>query len=133
MRKTKNHKSIIVFTVLVVILLIMLGFSGCGSVSSRNIEKYGTDITIKEITNVRDILVNSSEYLDQTIRLEGKITRECPSGCWFFVEDNTGTIFVDINPSGFSIPPKVGAKIIVEGTVSNINGRIGIIGKGVEF
>lgn len=130
MIKIKNNQS---FTIPIIIIFVLLFFSGCGSISSRNIEKYGTDISTKEVTSVRDILVNSNEYLERTVRLEGKITRQCPTGCWFFLEDNTGTIFVDINPSGFTIPPKGGAKITVEGTVRNINGRIGIIGKGVEF
>ena len=130
MRKAKNIKSI---GVLIIIILIMLVVSGCGDNSSNNSEKYGVDITEKEVTSVKDILANSDEYLDRTIKLEGKITRECGSGCWFFLEDESGTIYVDINPSGLSIPPKVGKKVTVEGAPANRNGRISIIGKGVEF
>ncbi|GAI95485.1 unnamed protein product [marine sediment metagenome] len=127
MRKAKNIKLI---GVLLIIILIILGISGC---SGNNSEKYGVDISEKETTSVKDILANSEGYLDQTVRLEGKIVRECSSGCWFFLEDETGTIFVDINPSGLSIPPKVGKKVVVEGVPENKNGRISIIGKGVEF
>ena len=130
MRKTKNIKLI---GVLIIITLVMLGVSGCGGVSSNNSEKYGVDITEKEVTSVKDILTNSDEYLDRTIRLEGKITRECGSGCWFYLEDDSGTIYVDINPSGLSIPPKVEKKVTVEGVQTNRNGRISIVGKGVEF
>ena len=130
MRKTKNIKLI---GVLLIIILIILGISGCSSNSSDNSEKYGVDISEKGITSVKDILANPDKYLDQTVRLEGKIVRECPSGCWFFLEDETGTIYVDINPSGLSIPPKVGKKVVVEGVPENKNGRISIIGKGVEF
>jgi uncharacterized protein YdeI (BOF family) len=127
MRKAKNIKLI---GVLLIIILIILGISGC---SSNTSEKYGVDISEKETTSVKDILANSEEYLNQTVRLEGKIVRECSSGCWFFLEDETGTIFVDINPSGLSIPPKVGKKVVVEGVPENKNGRISIVGKGVEF
>lgn len=130
MRKAKNHKLI---GVLLIIILIILGISGCSGNSSNNSERYGVDITEKETTIVKDILANPEEYLDQTVRLEGKIVRECSSGCWFFLEDVTGTIFVDINPSGLSIPPKVGKKVVVEGVPKKRNGRISIIGKGVEF
>ena len=130
MREAKNIKLI---GVLLIIILIILGISGCTGNSSENREKYGVDITEKEVTSVKDILSNSDEYLDKTIRLEGKIVRECPSGCWFFLEDETGTIYVDINPSGLSIPPKVGKKVAVEGVPENKNGRISIVGKGVEF
>ena len=134
MRKTKNIRLI---AALLIILLVILGVSGCSGNSSGNSsnksERYGVEITEKEVTNVKDIYTNPSEYLDQTVRLEGKIVQECGSGCWFFLEDETGTIFVDINPSGLSIPPKVGKKAVVEGVPENRNGRMTINGKGVEF
>jgi len=130
MRKAKNIKLI---GVLVIVILIILGISGCSSNSSDNSERYGVDITEERVVNVKDIYTNPNEYLNQTIRLEGEIVRECGSGCWFFLEDETGTIYVDINPSGLSIPPKVGKKVVVEGVPENKNGRISIVGKGVEF
>jgi len=132
MRKTKNIRLI---AALLIILLVVLGVSGCSSSisSSDNSERYGVNITEKKVVNVKDIYTNPNEYLNQTIRLEGEIVRECGSGCWFFLEDKTGTIYVDINPSGLSIPPKVGKKVVVEGVPENKNGRISIVGKGVEF
>jgi uncharacterized protein YdeI (BOF family) len=130
MRKAKKIKLIGLF---LVIFIMVVSMAGCSGNSSDNSEKYGVDITEKGVTSVKDILANPDEYLDQTVRLEGKIVRECPSGCWFFLEDETGTIYVDINPSGLSIPPKVGKKVVVEGVPTNRNGRVSIIGKGVEF
>jgi uncharacterized protein YdeI (BOF family) len=131
MRKAKKIKLIGLFLVIFIMVVSMAGCSG--NSSGNNSEKYGVDITEKGVTSVKDILANPDEYLDQTVRLEGKIVRECPSGCWFFLEDETGTIYVDINPSGLSIPPKVGKKVVVEGVPTNRNGRVSIIGKGVEF
>ena len=130
MRKTKKIKLI---TALLIILLVILGVSGCSGNSSDNSERYGVNITEKKVISVKDIYTNPNEYLNQTVRLEGKIVRECPSGCWFYLEDETGTIYVDINPSGLSIPTKVGKKVVVEGVPENKNGRISIVGKGVEF
>jgi len=130
MRKTKNIK---LMGILLIVILIILGISGCSGNSSNNSERYGVDITEKEVVNTKDILSSPDKYLGQTLRLEGTIVRECPSGCWFFLEDETGTIYVDINPSGLSIPPKVGKKVAVEGVPENKNGRISINGKGVEF
>ena len=130
MRKTKKIRLIVA---LLIILLVILGVSGCSSNSSDKSERYGVEITEKEVTSVKDIYTNPDEYLNQTVRLEGEIVRECSSGCWFFLEDKTGTIYVDINPSGLSIPPKVGKKVVVEGVPENKNGRISINGKGVEF
>ena len=130
MRKTKKIRSI---AALSIILLVILGVSGCSGNSSNKSERYGVVITEKRIVSVKDIYTNPNGYLNQTVRLEGKIVRECGSGCWFFLEDETGTIFVDINPSGLSIPTKVGKKVVVEGVPENKNGRIIINGKGVEF
>ena len=130
MRKAKKIK---LFAALLIILLVILGVSGCSGNSSDKSERYGVNITEKEVTSVKDIYTNPNEYLDKTVRLEGKIVRECSSGCWFFLEDETGTIYVDINPSGLSISPKVGKKVVVEGVPENKNGRITINGKGVEF
>lgn len=127
MRIVKNIKFI---GVLLIILLIILGISGCSGNSS---DKYGVNITEKRVVSVKDIYTNPNEYLNQIVRLEGKIVRECSSGCWFFLEDKTGTIFVDIDPSGLSIPPRVGKKVVVEGVPKNRNGRIIIIGRGVEI
>ena len=130
MRKTKKIRLI---AALLIILLVILGISGCSGNSSNKSERYGVVITEKRVVSVKDIYTNPNEYLNQTVRLEGKIVRECRSGCWFFLEDKTGTIFVDIDPSGLSIPPKVGKKVVVEGVPENKNGRISINGKGVEF
>ncbi|MCG2821847.1 MAG: hypothetical protein L6371_08240, partial [Candidatus Atribacteria bacterium] len=130
MRKINRINLIGLFLVISVIVVSM---AGCSGNSNKNSERYGVNITEKKVVSVKDIYTNPSEYLNQTVRLEGKIVRECPSGCWFFLEDNTGTIYVDINPSGLSIPPKVGKKVVVEGVPENKNGRITIIGKGVEF
>ena len=130
MKINKNTKLI---GVLVIVLFVIFSITGCNSNSSDNSERYGVNITEKKVVSVKDIYTNPNKYLDQTVRLEGKITRECGSGCWFYLEDETGTIYVDINPSGLSIPPKVGKKVVVEGVPENKNGRISIIGKGVEF
>lgn len=130
MSKTKIIKLI---SVLPIIILIILGISGCSGNSSDSSERYGVNISEKKVVSVKNIYSNPNEYLNQTVRLEGKIVRECSSGCWFFLEDKTGTIYVDINPSGLTIPPKVGKKVVVEGVPEKRNGRIIINGKGVEF
>lgn len=134
MRKVNKINLIGLFLVILVIVVSMAGCSGnSGGNSNKNSERYGVDITEKEVTNIKNILTNPDEYLEQTVRLEGKIVRECPTGCWFFLEDETGKIYVDINPSGLSIPPKVGKKVVIEGVPTKINNLVSIIGKGVEF
>lgn len=114
---------------LILLLTIVIGsIVGCGGS-----EKFGEEITVIEITKIKDILIDPDKYVGKTIRVEGKIIRECPSGCWFYLKDDTGTIYVNILPSGFAIPQKVGAKAVVEGKLESKEGRIEIVGKGVEI
>ena len=99
----------------------------------------GTEIsqTPKEegpkIVRIGDILSNPSEFKDQEVIVEGKIITECPSGCWFTLDDGAGTVYVDLNPSNLVIPQKRGAEAKVYGKVVIENGDAYIIGTKVEF
>ncbi|MBU2439912.1 hypothetical protein KKI11_03090, partial [bacterium] len=113
-----------------IVLFVIFSITGC---NNNNSEKFGKNITEKRVIEVKEIFSNPEKFINQTFTLEGKIVRECPSGCWFYLEDNTGKIFVDINPSGLSIPQRVGKKVTVEGELKRKDGRIIFIGKGVEI
>ena len=76
---------------------------------------------------------NPSAYLTKTVKLEGKIVAECPTGCWFDVDDGTGVLHVDTKPSGYAIPQRVGKKVVVEGEIYERGGKPIMIGKGVEI
>jgi len=113
----------------VTVVLTGLVLAGCGS----KVEQYGEKLTVTEVTPVSDILSNPASYEGRTVRIEGEITRECPTGCWFDVTDTSAAIYVDIGPQGLAIPQHVGRKIAVEGTVSTRNGQTEFLGKGVEI
>jgi len=117
-----------------IVLLALMGllvavFSGCGGGG----EKYGEAITTVQTTKVGDILARPDEFTGKTVKIEGQISRECPSGCWLDLKDETGVTYVDLGPAGFAIPQKVGSKITVEGKVLKRPERTEIIGKGVEI
>lgn len=61
-----------------------------------------------EEVEIMDILQNASAYEGKMVVIEGMIETECPSGCWFIVNDDTGSIYVDILPSNFVIPQERG-------------------------
>jgi hypothetical protein len=127
--KTHAGRSLIrgaALTVLVVLTTVVLG--GCGKA-----EQYGEKLTVTEVTAVSDILANPASFAGRTVRIEGEISRECPTGCWFDVKDGVATIYVDIAPQGLAIPQHVGSKIVVEGTVSTESGQTEFLGKGVEI
>ena len=122
---TRNHKTLA--TILVLTVVFALG--GC----RKKAEQYGREISNPNLADVKAILTEPGDFEGKTVTIEGKIVRECPTGCWFDVEQGTAIIHVDINPSGFAIPQKTGKMVTVEGTISVRNKQPVLIGKGVEI
>ncbi|MBN2482829.1 MAG: DUF4920 domain-containing protein [Candidatus Omnitrophica bacterium] len=104
-----------------------------GCTTNVSSESFGEPITEYTSVPIRNILSNPGELSGKTVTVSGKIVRECPSGCWFNLNDTTGEIYVDIKPSGFAIPQMVGKKVVVQGTVSARTGNTSLIGQGVEL
>ncbi|MCJ7445758.1 MAG: hypothetical protein MUO26_14765 [Methanotrichaceae archaeon] len=82
---------------------------------------------------IQEILQNESAYDGKYVVIEGKIDTECPSGCWFILNDGSATIYVDILPNNFVIPQKRGSSAKVYGEVTTIEGDPMMIGKMVEI
>ena len=123
--KTKNTISYIGLTLILIFLI-----SGCGK---KEADKYGQEIQNRTITKVEAILKEPGNFDGKTVTVQGKIIRECPTGCWFEVKENSGIIYVDLNPSGFAIPQKVGKKVIVEGKLLVRGSQPMLAGTGVEI
>jgi len=111
-------------------LSLILTLSSCGK---KKPEQYGQQISNHNTAQVSAILKEPKAFSGKTVTIEGKIVRECMTGCWLDVEGKGGTIHVDLKPSGFAIPQKVGKEVIVEGNVSLRDGQLTLIGKGVEI
>ncbi len=103
--------------------------SGC----KGKAEPFGQAITDKTITSIRSIVMKPADYSDKTITIEGKITRECPVGGWFDLQQDSAILYVDLHPSGFSIPQKVGKVVTVQGTIKLRDNQPTLIGSGVEI
>ena len=117
---------------LLMILFVGIFFTFCGC-SKESSEIYGQQISNLNITEIKEVLTSPEKFEGKTITVKGKIVRECHSGCWFDVKGNGGSIYVDLKPSGFAIPQKVGKDVIVEGKVTLRDGQLTLIGKGVEI
>jgi hypothetical protein len=111
-------------TVLLVCFLVVT--VGC----SRK-ENHGVQVSGEELTKIENILANPDEYAGKTVKVEGKIVSECPTGCWFNLASEKGVVYVTLPE--FTIPQKVGHTAVVEGLVMNQPGRLTIVGKGVEI
>ncbi|HQJ62076.1 MAG TPA: hypothetical protein PLD72_02010 [Methanothrix soehngenii] len=86
-----------------------------------------------EEVKIIDILQDAAGFEGQNVVIEGIIETECPSGCWFIVNDDTGSIYVDILPSNFVIPQKRGEDAKVYGEVVIKDGDPMIVGKMVKI
>ena len=86
-----------------------------------------------KIVKIDEVLGGPESYEGQAVVVEGKIISECPAGCWFTLNDNTGTIYVDLAPSNLVIPQKRGAFARVYGQVVRKGSDTYLIGKKVEF
>jgi hypothetical protein len=86
-----------------------------------------------KILKIGDILEEPESYGGQAVIVAGKIVSECPAGCWFTLNDGTGTIYVNLAPSNLVIPQKRGAFATVYGKVVGKGSDAYIIGTKVEF
>ncbi|MFC1570286.1 hypothetical protein ACFL4E_00700 [Candidatus Omnitrophota bacterium] len=117
-----------IISVLIILAVSLSFLSGCGRTG-----QYGTIQGIEKVTPLKDILSSPEKYEGKTVKVEGKIVEECPTGCWFNLADDGGIIYVDTNPGEFAIPQEVGKKASAEGTVVLKDGNVSIAGKGVEI
>jgi len=122
--KTKHQYRQI--TALLLLGLALLAFS-CAQAKDEPAELKGEEVKII------DVIQNATTYEGKMVIIEGIIETECPSGCWFIVNDDTGSIYVDILPNNFVIPQKRGEDAKVYGEVVIKDGDPMIIGKMVRI
>jgi hypothetical protein len=86
-----------------------------------------------DVVRIQDIVKNEPAYDGKDVVIQGKIEIECASGCWFILNDESATLYVNILPSNFVIPQKSGSDAKVYGKVTTKNGDPTMIGKIVEI
>jgi hypothetical protein len=114
-------------TGLVLVTAIAL-ITGCGA------KTYGKAIpTGAQVVPTSEILANPLGFEGKEVVVSGKITRECPSGGWVWVKDNSGEIYVNMHPTNVFIPQRVGRNVKAIGKVVLEQGRAQVVGTGLEF
>ena len=103
--------------------------SGCGPKAGV----YGRPLTEAKTTAIAELFKSPDEFAGKTVRLEGKIVQECPSGGWVMLKDNTGVILVDLHPSEIAIPQAVGHNLAAQGKVKKEYGQVSVVGEGVDL
>lgn len=95
-------------------------------------EKYGEAVGGAEAVKIKDVMLDPS-YQGKLVTIEGVIITQCMSnGCWFFLNDGTGQMFINMAPGGFAIPPRTGKKARVTGVVQMGQDGAQIVARGVE-
>lgn len=95
-------------------------------------EKYGSLNSSAPAVQVKDLLLDPA-YAGHEVRVKGKITVQCASsGCWFFLQDATGQILVDLQGLGLGLPQRSGKTAEVSGTVNvDRDGQATVTAKGL--
>jgi uncharacterized protein YdeI (BOF family) len=122
MREKQKMKQIII---LLTLLCVTAACSG---------EKYGAGVdTAAPIVTVKDVYLDRS-LQDNPVTLEGTIIGQCgsPDKCWFFMQDATGRIFINLKPSKLSLPAAMGKKVRVTGMIQGDKEGYQIVAQGVE-
>jgi RecJ-like exonuclease len=113
--------------VIIIMCVVLVVITGCAKV-----EQYGKPLSSGPITKISDIRRDPAAYMGKTVKVEGKIVNECPTGCWFNVTDEMGTtLYIDLLGANLAIPQKVGKHVVLEGTIKEKSGTPLIHGTGV--
>jgi hypothetical protein len=100
--------------------IVAVAFLGFGLVlgGCARGEKYGVLDAKAPAVQVKDVLL-SDAYGGKDVRMSGTIAMQCAStGCWFFLDDGTGRMLVDLKGLGLGLPQRGGRKALVSGTVT---------------
>jgi hypothetical protein len=122
-------KKIMLSTGALMVLLAIFLVPGC-----IRKEQYGSAIDPSfALEKASNILSSPESYLGKQVVLKGKIDMECGSGCWFYIDDGTGRIYVDLKPANIAIPQRVGKSVTVIGKVVKEEDMLMVNAAGVAF
>ena len=112
---------------LTIFLLVSLVLAGCGG------ETYGSGVDpAAPKVQVKDVFLKQ-ELLGKKVTLEGKIVSQCQSnGCWFYLQDETGQIYIDLSKSQLTLPSRPGKLALASGTVGRSKQSYMLVATGVE-
>jgi uncharacterized protein YdeI (BOF family) len=107
--------------------MVFLLLAGCGG------EKYGAGVDSgAQKVKVKDLFLQQA-LLGQKVTLEGKVVSQCQSnGCWFFLQDDTGQVYIDLATNKFSLPAMPNKLVVASGTVARSQQNILLVATGVE-
>lgn len=117
------------------VLAIAAALIGCGAKSGgAKSNVYGKAIPADmAVTTAKEVLDNPQAWEGKDVLVAGKITSECPSGGWIWVQDTTGQVYVNMHPTNVFIPQAVGKNVRAMGKVVLESGQPSVVGYGLEL
>lgn len=112
-----------------IILFVSFALGAC----SGGGEKYGAGVDASlPVVQVKDVFLQQN-LLGQQVTLEGRIVSQCASnGCWFYLQDDTGQVYIDLSRNGFELPSLPNKRVKASGTVARTQQAFLLIATGVE-
>jgi len=118
------------FSLAVILAASAFAITGC---NKGETESFGQPISDKTITPIKSIATAPADYNGKTVTVKGKIILECPAGGWFDLQEGAALLHVDLHPTGFAIPQKVGSIVTAQGTIKLQANTPMLVGTGVEI
>lgn len=118
------HKKICIIGI---VLITLVSIAGCIADLGTGQEAKPVKVTIADLVNTPE------KYGTNNLSVEGTVSSQCGSGCWFILSDNTGDLYVNLKPNNFVIPPAMGKKVEVNGTILVKSGDVAFIGSSVDL
>ena len=130
---------LIMKTIIAVALILVLAGSGFLAYKMMSWEVYASenyrdgDQDYKPV-EIRQLIANSALYMDKKVMVQGSISSECPTGCWFYVKDTWGNqLKVELSYGKFAIPQRVGKNVKVEGRLALEDDQLYLVGDRVSI
>jgi hypothetical protein len=116
-------------------LIVAVAVVGCGAkTGATKSNVYGKAIPADmAVTTAKEILTNAQAWEGKDVLVVGKITSECPSGGWIWVQDASGQVYVNMHPTNVFIPQRVGKMVRAMGKVVLESGQPSVVGYGLEL
>ncbi len=111
--------------------VILIALWGCNTAPTPTPEP--TPAPTPVTATVRQLIENEAQFAGRKISMRGTVLIECTTGCWFFLDDGTGKIYIDLAVAGLHIPQKVGSRVTLIGNTSGSGGQLRIEAEAVSF
>jgi hypothetical protein len=107
------------------LLLAALGWAGWSLRAASSGRALGHPPRAALAAHIAGILRNPQPFMGKTLSLTGRMTERCPTaGCWFYLNDGTGSLRVDAGAGSFSVLGlPMGARLTVFGRLIHESGE----------